>query len=249
LADYAAAQPCTIQCPPGSPGCTSPPPRYDPKASVPLTRAAYNTNSPSFWGGRFWAKPLARDNEVYEGVIVRTAWNRQTKSFFANFPRPTNFAKITDGASNTFLIGEKYVRPDLYGGGSWSDDKGWSDGWDLDVMRSTCFQPYQDNDPTGYSFQPQNGPNDIFGNVADVYYFGSAHVFKCCLRGRIRSHAGLRHRRRSPQWARDASRRRSHRRDRDELTMKSRGAAASIVGHLNSAFALPWWITSAGCAR
>jgi hypothetical protein len=176
LADYAAAQPCTIQCPPGSPTCASPPPKYDPSTSVPLTRPVYNLLAPSFWGGKFNSKPLARDNQIYDGVIVRSPWNRVTKTFFGRYPRPTTFAKITDGTSYTFVIGEKYVRPDQYGGGSWSDDKGWSDGWDLDVMRSTCFQPYQDGDPFGYSFLPANSVNDIFGREADVYYFGSAHT-------------------------------------------------------------------------
>jgi prepilin-type N-terminal cleavage/methylation domain-containing protein len=78
LADYAAAQPCTIQCPQGSPGCADPPPRYDPTITATLTKATYDTNAPSFWGGRLWAKPLARDYEVYDGVIVRSAWNRVT---------------------------------------------------------------------------------------------------------------------------------------------------------------------------
>jgi prepilin-type N-terminal cleavage/methylation domain-containing protein len=182
LADYAAAQPCTVQCPLGSPGCATPQPRYDPTKSVPINRPAYDANAPSFWGGKFWAKPLARDYEVYDGVIVRSAWSRVTKNFFTNSPRPTTMAKITDGTSKTFLIGEKYVRSDLYSGGaSWSDDKGWSDGWDLDVMRSTCFPPLQDNDPIGFSFTPLNSSNDIFGQSADVYYFGSAHTagFNC----------------------------------------------------------------------
>lgn len=176
LADYAAAQPCTAQCVAGTAGCATPVPRYVPQNAA-LTRAVYNLNSQSFWGGRNWTKPLqTKDNQIYDGVIVRSAWNRQLNRFMAGFPAPTKIAKITDGTSNTFLVGEKYVRSDLYSGGSWSDDKGWSDGWDLDVMRSTCFQPYQDNDPFGYSFTPLNNSNDIFGNVADVYYFGSAHT-------------------------------------------------------------------------
>ena len=176
LADYAAAQPCTIQCPPGSPSCPNPPTLYTP-APLPLTRTAYTTNATSFWGGRNQSKPFPNNYQVYDGVIVRTGWHWQQKIFMKGFPAPVSFAKITDGTSNTFLIGEKYVRPDWYGGGSWSDDKGWSDGWDLDVMRSTCFPVYQDNDPAGYSFTPLNAQNvDIFGKEADVYYFGSAHI-------------------------------------------------------------------------
>ncbi len=179
LADYAGAQPCTIKCLPGTPGCTTAPPPYDPKASVPLTRVGYNANLNSFWGGNNWSKPLqTKDYQVYDGVIVRSAWNRTPPArFMTGFPSPTTFAKITDGTSSTFVIGEKYVRSDSYNGGGWSDDKGWSDGWDLDVMRSTCFQPYQDSDPIGYSFTPLNAQNvDIFGFNADVYYFGAAHT-------------------------------------------------------------------------
>lgn len=174
LIDYAGAQPCTVQYPAGMPGLPNPPTPYDPTKNVPLMSPSFNTNfavsATSFWGGRFQNKPLALDNEVFDGVIVRSAWNRVTKTFFNNFPRPTKIAKITDGTSKTFLIGEKYVRPDWYFGGGYSDDKGWSDGWDCDIMRSTCFPPLQDNDPIGFS------SNAYFGEFADVYYFGAAHT-------------------------------------------------------------------------
>jgi prepilin-type processing-associated H-X9-DG protein len=120
---------------------------------------------------------MLKDYQVYDGVIVRSNWNYAQKKFYSNSAHPTTMAKITDGTSKTFLVGEKYVRSDLYAGGvSWSDDKGWSDGWDLDVMRSTCFPPLQDNDPVGFSIQPQNSTGDIFGTQADIYFFGSAHT-------------------------------------------------------------------------
>ena len=93
------------------------------------------------------------NNQVYDGVIVRSPWPddplhswQPVGRFLTGAPRPTKFAKITDGTSHTFLLGEKYVRSDLYEGGGYSDDNGWSDGWDPDAIRSTCFQPYQDSD-------------------------------------------------------------------------------------------------------
>jgi prepilin-type N-terminal cleavage/methylation domain-containing protein/prepilin-type processing-associated H-X9-DG protein len=175
MCDYAAAQPCTDQCQAGTPGCSSPPKRYVPSPTA--TPVAYSTNAPSFWGGLPWTKPtMDKDYQVYDGVIVRTAWV-WSKNIFRNSARPTTMAKITDGTSKTFLVGEKYVRSDLYSGGvSWSDDKGWSDGWDLDVMRSTCFPPLQDSDPIGFSIRPNNSTSDIFGDHADIYFFGSAHT-------------------------------------------------------------------------
>jgi hypothetical protein len=133
-------------------------------------------NQLSFWGGKAGevAGLKPKDDQVYDGVIVRSSWDYTTKSF-RNTPRPVKFSQITDGTSHTFLLGEKYVRADLYGGGSKSDDKGWIDGWDPDAIRSTCFQPYQDGDGAGFQFQPPNTPADLFGYDRDVYYFGSAH--------------------------------------------------------------------------
>ena len=172
LIDYAAAQPCTVQYPAGTPGAPNPPTPYVPSSNI-LT--SYTVNSTSFWGGRFGTRRPGANNQVYDGIIVRSAWDPATKSFFSNMPRPTTMAKITDGTSKTFLIGEKYVRPDQYEGGSYSDDRGWSDGWDCDIMRSTCFPPIPDSDPQGFS------SDAMFGQQADVYYFGAAHTstFNC----------------------------------------------------------------------
>jgi prepilin-type N-terminal cleavage/methylation domain-containing protein/prepilin-type processing-associated H-X9-DG protein len=173
--DYAAAQPCTAQCVVGSSGCPALI-LYDPRDSVPLSADGYKKNQPSFWGGKTGAVAgtSALDGQVYDGVIVRSAW-QQANNTFANVTRPVNIAKITDGTSHTLMVGEKYVRTDQYDGGSKSDDKGWTDGWDPDTMRSTCFAPYQDTDGQGFQFQPLNSPGDLFGHDRDVYYFGSAH--------------------------------------------------------------------------
>jgi prepilin-type N-terminal cleavage/methylation domain-containing protein len=174
LVDYAAAHPCTDDCA-GGPSCGTIV-KYNPAESVPLTREAYQKNQLSFWGGKLGevASLAAKDDQVYDGVIVRSSWDNFNK-VFRNTPRPVNFAQITDGTSHTFVLGEKYLRSDLVGGGSKSDDKGWIDGWDPDAIRSTCFQPYNDSDGAGYQFQPLNAPSDLFGMDRDVYYFGSAH--------------------------------------------------------------------------
>ena len=91
---------------------------------------------------------------------------------FVNAPPLTKIAKITDGTSKTMMIGEKYVRQDLYGGGCSSDDAGWSDGWDPDVMRSTGIPPLQDSS-TDKLTDPSGQPP--MGTAWWEFHFGSAH--------------------------------------------------------------------------
>lgn len=109
------------------------------------------------------------DDETYLGVIVRTPWIIKEKRFARSAPMPTKMKQITDGTSNTMVISEKFNRPDLYDGTTfaWSDDRGWSDGWDPDTVRSTCFEPREDS---------LNVTDAIISKgQADVPFFGSAH--------------------------------------------------------------------------
>jgi prepilin-type processing-associated H-X9-DG protein len=176
IIDYAAAQPCTVQCHRNASGCPPTEPRYVP--SQTFTGPTYLTNLTSVWGGRFQSKkPAPVDYQIYDGVIVRTPYDYTTKKIISTNPSPVKIARITDGTSKTLLIGEKYLRPDLYQGLiSYSDDQGWAEGWDLDAMRSTCFPPIYDGDGVGYSFGPLNTASDLFGTVNDVVVFGSAHA-------------------------------------------------------------------------
>jgi prepilin-type processing-associated H-X9-DG protein len=189
LIDYAAAQPCTVHCPAGSVGCASPAPRYNPRDAVPLTPTSYEINWPAIWGGKNMNGKQQGNDQVYDGVIVRSPWERNggpgpdstpgnPVGRFLRSPQPTKFAKITDGTSHTIVVGEKYVRSDMYEGGGYSDDHGWSEGWDPDAIRSTCFQPLQDSD--GYQHLSL-GPADPYGRDKDIPYFGSAHSggFNC----------------------------------------------------------------------
>ena len=72
-------------------------------------------------------------------------------------------AQITDGASNTYLIGEKYLNPDNYATGLDSaDNENLYVGWDNDHFRTTS--------PTvGPPIEDQPG-------YANLSLFGSAHA-------------------------------------------------------------------------
>ncbi|MDZ7616996.1 MAG: DUF1559 domain-containing protein [Patescibacteria group bacterium] len=135
----------------------------------------------SFWGGYSgadvrWEITSAQPN-IYYGIIVRINWWHADKTFKGGSP-PTSFGDIRDGTSNTIMLSEKRLRPCEYASGSWHDDRGWTDGWDPDVVRTTGFEPGPDSD---------SGPRRVDGSVMDAsnigYCFGAAHpgAFNACM--------------------------------------------------------------------
>ncbi len=80
-------------------------------------------------------------------------------------------ALIRDGASNTYLIGERYIDPNFYVDGSSSgNDQGWTVGHDFDAFRCT---DYRANDPTNSAlYQPRQDRAGL--DVREM--FGSPHA-------------------------------------------------------------------------
>jgi prepilin-type N-terminal cleavage/methylation domain-containing protein len=130
----------------------------------PLTPAPSTNPPPSGYSG-------------FLGVIVRSnrwADKRDNTIKVTGFYTPITFAKITDGSSSTFVVGEKRLEPidelvgsDARGGyltGDWHDDRGWSDGWDPDTLRCTICEI---------------GPDRLIDPATETrvagYRFGSAH--------------------------------------------------------------------------
>jgi len=114
----------------------------------------------------------ANRNAKFRGVVQRCDWVSLGVNHPFNrhvgFTRKISIAKITDGTSKTFIIGEKRLRPEQYDSGATWDNRGWSDGYDWDIIRSTMFPFEQDsNTPTADSGDPA-APQ--FGRS-----FGSAH--------------------------------------------------------------------------
>jgi prepilin-type N-terminal cleavage/methylation domain-containing protein/prepilin-type processing-associated H-X9-DG protein len=192
--DYAGAVPATDQEPQRRRGIR---PQYDPAANVPFTLPTSLTRGnllSSFDGGSAGAGgDYPKNNTVYDGVIVRSTW--RGKSANANAPwlgdpattvtQPVKIAKITDGTSKTMVIGEKYIRSDNYdpnGAAHYSDDRGWTDGWDADQMRSTAFLPVRDGDSIGWAgalnmrYFGDDFTAGAVGGAYNVLQFGSAHT-------------------------------------------------------------------------
>jgi prepilin-type processing-associated H-X9-DG protein len=119
------------------------------------------------------AGPFPQDNSTYDGVIVRTPWRGfvleptrpgasgqilDSSVFLTGVPDPIEMGKITDGASNTLLIVEKWVGGDRYTSGSPSDDSGWTDGWDADIMRCSCISPLNDDSYNEFTYDRNADP-------------------------------------------------------------------------------------------
>lgn len=125
-------------------------------SATPAPEGTWNDTN-TFWQGDTWRVPY---NKTWRGMIVRTDWDIQ-----ANPPQstgstaPTAPGDIRDGLTNTLLVSEKRLKLQNYSSGDWHDDRGWTDGWDPDIIRSTGFKPEQD----------RNVSQDV------GYQFGSAH--------------------------------------------------------------------------
>ncbi len=127
---------------------------------------AANMGSVGYWGGgspgsydagdslseQQWIDSYQSGNK-YNGVVYRRS--------------KVTTAMISDGLTNTYMVGEKYLIPDHYETGSASnDDQAMYVGHDQDVLRSTYWVPLQDR-----------------AGVLGAYTFGSTHsgVFNMAL--------------------------------------------------------------------
>ena len=101
--------------------------------------------------------------------------NPAAGAFLNGVPDPTRIAQITDGTTNTLMIGEKYVYQQNYDGhgNDPSDDRGWLDGWDPDTMRCTMAQPL--NDAVWRKLCASDNTSDKSDLFNQTYMFGSAH--------------------------------------------------------------------------
>ena len=181
LNDYASA----------TPGYLSSDPVF---GSVPF---AYPNLADSFWQRWTTGSPVsdgrgrAMPNTVWRGIIVRGSWDGSR--FIQGVTRPIEFKDIVDGSSKTLMLGEKRIgitiesgpafgNGDAYIGGEWHDDRGWTDGWDADIIRSTAFPLQADSDstPVHQSLGISQGQviasgTHAFRETPLGYCFGSAH--------------------------------------------------------------------------
>lgn len=83
-----------------------------------------------------------------------------------------SFRKVTDGTSNTYFAGEKYLNPDAYETGlDFADNENWASGFNNDSFRSAIDPPVRDT--PGLTLAAFGGPHP--GVVLMVMCDGSVH--------------------------------------------------------------------------
>jgi hypothetical protein len=118
------------------------------------------------WQGEIWTVPTPRE---WHGAIVRTPVTLTGGLWTTNnSTQPGGFESVIDGTSYVLFVAEKRLARQNYFIGDWHDDRGWTDGWDPDVVRCTCVPPQKDAESgvTGYEFGSAHpaGMQSLFGD-------------------------------------------------------------------------------------
>jgi prepilin-type N-terminal cleavage/methylation domain-containing protein/prepilin-type processing-associated H-X9-DG protein len=121
---------------------------------------------------------------VWTGTIVPGFLNDLSKGA-AGRVGPINITMVTDGTSNTLLLGEKYVPSDHYAlQDTWGDNESWAGGNSWTVTRCANQQPMQDapyasfhgNVPANAAANPGScGPYGLGTTGGYFDFWGSAH--------------------------------------------------------------------------
>jgi prepilin-type N-terminal cleavage/methylation domain-containing protein/prepilin-type processing-associated H-X9-DG protein len=90
---------------------------------------------------------------------------------------PTRFADVTDGTSNTLMLGEKRLNLANLGQPQPDDNEGYTAGWDEDTIRSTANPPLPDFRGTGWDQTRRFGSSHP-GGVNVVFADGSVRPIK-----------------------------------------------------------------------
>jgi prepilin-type N-terminal cleavage/methylation domain-containing protein/prepilin-type processing-associated H-X9-DG protein len=150
-----------------------------------MSRADYAAN----YGDLYWPWSTEGPADLAQGAAwtAGNQWPNTKDCTGISFLRSkVAVSWVTDGLSNTYMVGERYLDADLYYNGmDWADNESMFIGEDNDTHRTT-FCP----DPLPANYVPTHSPMQDTAGYGDYVRFGSAHAnsFNMCLcDGSVRS--------------------------------------------------------------
>ena len=139
-----------------------------------IARSDYAANGGNAVTGLTTYNSTNQTGIIYQGTVIR-------------------YGMISDGLSNTYLIGERYINPDFYlDSASSGNDQGWTSGHDFDVFRAT------DNNPAYAPRQDKAGveSREQFGSAHDMFHMalcdGSVKVISYSINSQVHFNLGNR---------------------------------------------------------
>jgi prepilin-type N-terminal cleavage/methylation domain-containing protein/prepilin-type processing-associated H-X9-DG protein len=134
--------------------------------------SSFTTNNTSGFPSAYPIPPAVTDWSKYTETVNSTS-EPATGVIFRASELPMSAVK--DGASYTYMIGERYLCPDAYYSGPYQEnDQGWDQGYDFDTIRGTRLPPAQDR--AGLCGVKNGGGTVSGSNNQYMVIFGSAHA-------------------------------------------------------------------------
>jgi prepilin-type N-terminal cleavage/methylation domain-containing protein len=139
--------------------------------SVPSHLNLDSANPPKFNYGEYWCfNPNGPHDRNEAGTVKCSALGIVVRS--PRYGTATKPSQVVDGLSSTMMYGEKWLNSAHYETGDDWDDRGWTDGYDWDIVRSTGSPPRPDDsspdgiDPYMMGGVHPGGFNSCFGDGA-----------------------------------------------------------------------------------
>jgi len=128
-------------------------------------------------------RPPIQGGQIEYALCDYAAANREQTGVIRRY-RPVRFREVTDGASNTLLVGEKRMNLAHLGEPQGDDNEGYTVGWNEDTIRRTSRSPLPDHlgEGTGEKLFGSSHPygiNAVFldGSVRQIAYRIDKRVF------------------------------------------------------------------------